>query len=109
MRLLIIDAPGAEYNAIFNFWKGQVVDPLDPCLLCHKSIRVEKNQSRANAFHRKAVDLGIEQKRGISMHKCFLDGCIVIDGACTEISQLNGNGVAKQRSKAILLRKIILD
>ena len=53
----IIDAPKSEYNAILNVWKGRIADP---GLSFYKSIRVEKNKSRANAFYRKAMDLDIE-------------------------------------------------
>ncbi len=54
---IIIDAPNSESNAILNVWKGRVADP---GLSFYKSIRIEKNKSRANAFYRKAVDLDIE-------------------------------------------------
>jgi len=54
---MIIDAPDSECNAILNVWKGRFADPELPF---YKSSRVEKNQSRANAFYRKAVELDIE-------------------------------------------------
>jgi len=53
----ISDAPDSESNAITNFWKGCFADPE---LSFYKCNRVEKNQSRANAFYRKTVELDIE-------------------------------------------------
>jgi len=40
-----------------NVWKGRFADPGSSY---YKSSRVEKNEIRANAFYRKAVDLDIE-------------------------------------------------
>jgi len=48
----------SESNAVLNFWKGCFADP---GFSFYKSSRVEKNQNRAKAFYRKAVDLDIEE------------------------------------------------
>jgi len=51
---IFIDAPNSESNAILHVWKGSIADP--NWLGRYKSSRVDKNESRANAFYRKAVD-----------------------------------------------------
>mmetsp|Transcript_6747 Transcript_6747/g.8803 ORF Transcript_6747/g.8803 Transcript_6747/m.8803 type:complete len:168 (+) Transcript_6747:89-592(+) len=55
----ISTAPNSESNAIMNFWKGRYADAR-PWFSSYKSSRVEKNQNRAIAFYRKALDLDIE-------------------------------------------------
>jgi len=55
---MIIGAPDSEYKAIMNVWKGRFADPWLPF---YKSSIIEKNESRAKAFYRKAVDLDIER------------------------------------------------
>ena len=54
---LIIDAHDFEWNPVTNVWKARLADPEFPFF---KSSRVEKNESIANAFYRRAVDLNIE-------------------------------------------------
>ena len=54
---IISNNPNSESNAIMIFWNGCFTDP---GLSFYKSSRVEKKESRANAFYRKAVDLDIE-------------------------------------------------
>ena len=54
---MIIDVPDSECNAVLSFWKGRLADP---GLRYFKSSRVEKNESRAKALYRRAVDLDIE-------------------------------------------------
>jgi len=54
---IIIDAHDSEWNPVTNVWKARLADPEFPCF---KSSRVEKNESIANAFCRRAVDLNIE-------------------------------------------------
>ena len=54
---IISNNPNSESNAIMIFWNGCFADP---GLSFYKSSRVEKKESRANAFYRKAVDLDIE-------------------------------------------------
>ncbi len=54
---IIIDAHDSEWNPVTNVWKARMADP---DLSGYKSSRVEKNESIANAFYRKAVDLNIE-------------------------------------------------
>jgi len=55
----ISDAPNSESIAILNYWKGCFADPVLE-LSFYKSSRVKENQSRANEFYRKAVELDIE-------------------------------------------------
>ena len=55
---MIIDAPDSGSNAIMNIWKAYFADPQLPR---YKSISVEKSETRANAFYRKAVVLNIER------------------------------------------------
>ena len=50
--------PNSESNAILHVWKGSFADP--KWWGRYKSSRVDKNESRANAFYRKAVDQDIE-------------------------------------------------
>ena len=54
---MIMDVPDSECNAVLSFWKGRLADP---GLRYFKSSRVEKNESRAKALYRRAVDLDIE-------------------------------------------------
>ena len=51
---VISNVPDCESNAVLNVWKGRLADPQ---LQFYVSSRVEKNESRAIAFYRKAVDL----------------------------------------------------
>ena len=54
---IIIDAPDSESNPSILFWNAVLADPREPY---YKSPRVEKNESKANAFYHWAVDLDIE-------------------------------------------------
>ena len=105
---IISDAPNSESNAIMNFWKGCFADP---GLWVYNCSRVDKNESRANEFYRKALELDIEEMAEAGdKYACTCLGEMYRYGnGVDQITQLPWNGIAKQRSKAMLLLNIILE
>jgi len=130
----------SESNAIINFWKGGFADPgYSSC----KSSRAEKNESRANVFYRKGVELdivgmaeagdkyaqaclgvmykfgnGVQQnystavewfrkaaKQGYAIAQRYLGDMYYWGDGVDE----QWNGIAKQRSKVMLMLKVGLD
>ena len=86
---IIINAPDCESNAIMNVWKGRLADPNLPD---YKSSRVEKNESRAHEYYRKAVDLDIERMAEAGDQHAQ---------ACLGVMYHFGRGVDKNKSTAV--------
>ncbi len=55
---IIIDTPDSDSNSLIIFWKAIFVDPRN---WDSKSSQVEKNESRATALYKMAMDLDIEE------------------------------------------------
>ncbi len=105
---LMIVIPISKSNATMNFWKGRVVDPLFPSC---KSSRVEKNKSIANEFYRKAVYLDIERmaEDGDQYAQACLGWMYYLGDGVGKDHSLAFEWFLKAQSKAMLMRKIILD
>ena len=84
-----MDAPDSECNAVINVWKGLLVDPGLPF---YESSRVKKNESRAKALYRSAVELDIEGMAEAGDQY-----------ACTCLGEMyrRGRGVYRNKSTAV--------